>query len=368
MKQNRLKYCLGETLSTLLPILAALVVGGFVILAIGENPIMTYGVLLQKSLFTYDGLMKTLHYAAPLVLTGLAIAITFKANIYNMAVEGAAVLGGFCAAVVGFSIHGIGGPAHIALCLVAGIAAGVLYTAVPAMLKAYLNVDEMVVTLMLNYALAIVLQFFAEGIFKDPKSGYVSTYAVSSDAMFQKMFNSDLTPFFFLAMGVFIFFFFVFKKSKLGYEITAMGYNPAFSEAAGMNVRQKIILIMLISGALSGLAGGGFMLSEKYRYTLDFSGDPGLGWEGMLIALVGRKDPIGILIAAVFFAALNTGSDYVDMFTNVPKNIVGVLQGIIILFVSFRIADAKFNFSGRFKNRFKHRKIRGSSLAEEKVV
>lgn len=357
MEKNKLRYYLRETLSTLLPILAALVVGGFVIMAIGEDPITTYSVLLQKSLLNYSGLMKTLHYAAPLILTGLAIAITFKANIYNMAVEGAAVLGGFTAAVVGFSVHGIPAPAHIAFCLFMGIIAGVLYTAVPALLKAYLNVDEMVVTLMLNYALAIVLQFFSEGILKDPKSGYVSTYAISSDAMFHKLFGSTLTPFFFISIIVFIFFFFVFKKSKLGYEITAMGNNPIFSEAAGMNVRRKILLIMLISGALSGLAGGGFMLSEKYRYTLDFSGDPGLGWEGMLIALVGRKDPIGILIASIFFAALNTGSDYVDMFTNVPTNIVGVLQGIIILFVSFRAADAHFGIIAKIKNGFQ--KARG---------
>ena len=353
MEKKKLKHYLRETLSTLLPILAALVVGGFVILAIGEDPITTYGVLLQKSLFTYSGLMKTLHYAGPLILTGLAIAIAFKANIYNMAVEGAAVLGGFSAAVVGFSLHGLSAPVHIFLCLLIGILAGVLYTAIPAFLKAYLNVDEMVVTLMLNYALVIVLQYFTEGgALKDPKAGYVSTYAVSPDAMFQKLFNSDLTPFFFISIIVFIFFWFVFKKSKLGYEITAMGNNPAFSEASGMNVRRKIILIMLISGALSGLAGGGFMLSEKYRYTLDFSGDPGLGWEGMLIALVGRKDPVGILIASIFFAALNTGSDYVDMFTNVPKNIVGVLQGIIILFVSFRAADAKFGISAKLRDKF----------------
>jgi len=90
----------------------------------------------------------------------------------------------------------------------------------------------------------------------------------------------------------------------------------------------------LISGAVSGLAGAGFLMSEKYRFTLDFSGNPGLGWDGMLIALLGRHSPIGVLIVAVFYAALKTGSEYIGLFTNVPKDIVGVIQGILILFLS----------------------------------
>ncbi|CDZ23889.1 inner-membrane translocator [[Clostridium] cellulosi] len=341
-----------NVLSTIIPIIAAFIVGGIVIAAIGEDPLTTYGVMIQQSLFSYDGILKTLHFASPLILTALAIAVTFKANVYNMAVEGSAVLGGFFAAVVGFSVTGLSPVAHITLCLAVGVVAGVVFTIIPALLKAYLNVDEMVVTLMLNYALVIVLQYLAEGVFKDPSSGYVSTYTINNSAMFQKLFDSNLTSFFFIAIAVFIIMYFVFKKSKLGYEITAMGFNSEFSEAAGMNVRQKIIIIMLISGALSGLAGAGYMMSEKYRYTLDFSGNPGLGWTGMLIALVGRKNPIGILIAAIFFAALQTGSDYVDMFTNVPKNIVGVVQGIIILFVSFQLVDMKFHITDKIKAKF----------------
>ena len=352
MEKSKQKAAVRNVLSTVIPIVAAFVIGGIVIAVIGEDPIATYGVLIQQSLLSYAGLMKTLHFAAPLILTGLAIAITFKANVYNMAVEGSAVLGGFAAAVVGFSLHIQMPVLHIAVCAAAGIAVGVLYTLIPALLKAYLGVDEMVVTLMMNYAVAIVLQYLSEGVFKDPKSGYVSTYAIDKSAMFNKIFNSNLTPFFFVTLVVFVLIYFLMKKSKLGYEITAMGLNPEFAEASGMNVRKKIIILMLISGALSGLAGAGFMMSEKYRYTLDFSGSPGLGWEGMLIALVGGKDPIGVLVAAVFFAALQTGGDDIDLYTSVPKNIVGVLQGIIILFVSFKILDAKFGIVDKLKRKF----------------
>ena len=257
---------LKRTLSTILPILAAFVIGGIIIAVIGEDPIDTYAVMIGNSLFTYAGFMKTLHFAAPLILTGLAIAITFKANIYNMAVEGSAVLGGFFAAVLGYSLPISSPVLHIGICLLAGIAVGMVYTLIPALLKAYLGVDEMVVTLMLNYAAAIILQYLSEGVFKDPTSGYVSTHAISTSAMFPKLFGSTLTPFFFIALIAFAALFIVMNKSKLGYEITAMGFNSRFAEAVGMNIRRKIIVIMLISGALSGLAGAGFMMSEKYRY------------------------------------------------------------------------------------------------------
>ncbi|RCX20009.1 nucleoside ABC transporter membrane protein [Anaerobacterium chartisolvens] len=338
---------LSNIYSVLVPVIIALSVGGIVIAAIGENPFLTYQVMIQKSLFSTRGILKTLHFAAPLILTGLAIAITFKANIFNMGVEGAAVLGAFFAGVAGFSIKGVNPVLHVTLCLLTGILAGMIFTLIPAILKAYFKVNEMVVTLMLNYVVAEIVKFLAQGVFKDPTSGYVATYAIAESAMFKKILGSDLTLFFLIAIFVFGILYIVFKKSKLGFEITAIGKNPEFSEAAGMNVAKKIISIMLISGAVSGLAGAGFLMSEKYRFTLDFSGSPGLGWDGMLIALLGGNSPVGVLIAAILYAALKTGSEYIGLFTNVPKDIVGVIQGILILCLSVRFVNQRSNVAGR---------------------
>ena len=139
----------------------------------------------------------------------------------------------------------------------------------------------------------------------------------------------------------------VMKKSKLGYEITAMGKNFEFAEATGMRVSYKIITLMLISGALGGLAGAGWMLEDQYRYTLSFSGSPGLGWDGMLIALLGRHNPIGILIAAIFYAALKTGADSINMYTSVPKEIIAMIQGLIVLFLAVQFFSEKFHFFRR---------------------
>ncbi|MEG2571172.1 MAG: ABC transporter permease, partial [Clostridia bacterium] len=250
-------------------------------------------------------------------------------------VEGQMLLGAVFAGVVGFSLN-LPPLLHITVCLITGMVVGVLFALIPAILKAYFKVNEMVVTLMLNYVAIEFAKFLAQGVFKDPAAGYVSTYAIHESAMFKQLFGTSITWFFFIALLVFLIMYVVMRRSKLGYEITAIGKNPEFAEASGMKVSKKIMIMMMISGALSGLAGAGFLMSEKFRYTLDFSGVPGLGWDGMLIALLGAHNPIGIIVAAIFYAALKTGSDYIGVFTNVPKEIVSVIQGILILFLSVK--------------------------------
>lgn len=347
-KQNIAK----QTLNTLLPILCAFFVGGIIIACIGENPLKVYGLMLQNTLFQWNGFLKTLHFAAPLILTGLAIGITFKANIFNMGVEGQMLGGAFIACVLGFSLKGLSPVVHIGICLLAGVLCGMVLALIPALLKAYFRVNEMVVTLMLNYAIIEILRVLSQTIFRDPASGYVATPPVAGSAMLNRLGGTSLTLFFPMTILVFVLMFLVFNKSKLGYEIKSIGRNPEFAEASGMHVARKIVVMMLISGALSGLAGAGFMLSEKFKYTLDFSGTPGLGWDGMLISLLGGHSPVGILIAAIFYSALKTGSDTIGIFTDVPKEIVGVIQGLLILFLSIRFLDEHTMVFSRIKAKF----------------
>ena len=326
--------------NSVLPVILAFAFGAIVIAAIGESPLETYGVLIRKSLLTEKGFMNTLHYASPLILTGLAIAITFKANLYNMGVEGQMLLGGFFAGITG---------AYLKIYFLVAIICGMLFALIPAILKAKCNVNEMVVTLMLNYAVSKTLEFLTTGVFKDKSAGYVATPTIKEDVMFKRFGASRMTMFFVIAMIILVIMYFVMKKSKLGYEITAIGKNPEFAEATGMNVGKKIIIMMLISGALSGIAGAGWMLSDQFKYTLTFSANPGLGWDGMLIALLGGHSPIGILIAAIFYAALKTGSDSINMYTAVPKEIVAIIQGMIILFLAVKFIGDKTSVFGRFK-------------------
>lgn len=350
MQKASKKLMLGPKLAnTVLPVFLAFLIGGIIIAVIGENPFTVFGIMLGKPLFTLKGFGNTLHYASPLILTGLAIAITFKANIFNMGVEGQLLLGGFFAGIAGASIQ-TGSPVlHKLLCMLIGMACGMLFALIPAFLKAYFHVDEMVVTLTLNYAMIKVLEYLSTGPFREDGSGYVCTPTIRETAMFSRIGNSRITCFFLIALLVMCLMAFVFKKTKLGYEITAIGLNPEFAEACGMRVQRKTIILMCISGAIAGLAGAGQMMSEAFKYTLSFSGTTGLGWDGMLIALLGRHNPGGILLAAVFYSALKTGADNINMYTAVPKEIVGVLQGLIILFLAVRFFNEKFALTESFK-------------------
>lgn len=336
-------------LNSALPVLAAFILGGVIIAMIGGNPFLTYLQMISMSLFEPSGLMRTLHVAAPLVLTGLAIAITFKANIFNMGVEGQMLLGGFFAGIVGSKLENLPPVLHITICLLVAMLCGMLFALVPAILKAYFHVNEMVVTLMLNYAAAEFLIFLSEGIFRDQSAGYVATPTVLASAMFNKLFGTDLTPFFFIAALAFAIVLFVIRRGKLGFEIEAIGKNIEFAEATGMMVRNKIITIMLISGAISGLAGAGWMMSERFRYSLSFSGAPGLGWDGMLISLLGAHSPLGVLVAALFYSALKVGMSKIELFTTVPKEIVSVIQGLMILFLSVRYLKQNQQIKAYFK-------------------
>ena len=325
-------------LNSVLPVLLAFVIGGVIILLLGENPFETYAIMLEKSLFTAKGFAYTLHKASPLILTGLAIAVTFKANIFNMGVEGQFLLGGFFAGIIGTALP-TASPVLLKLaCLAAGILCGVGFALIPAFLKAYFHVNEMVVTLMLNYAMVKILEFLSTGVFRDLGSGYVATPTIPEAAMFTRIGNSKLTFFFFIALFVFVIIYFVMLHSRLGYEITAIGKNPEFAEAVGVKVYRKIIVI---SGALAGLGGAGHMLSDQYKYTLSFSGTPGLGWDGMLVALLGGHHPVGVLGASILYSALKTGSDNINFYTDVPKEIVAVIQSLIILFLAVRFLSEK---------------------------
>jgi general nucleoside transport system permease protein len=325
-----------KAINTVVPVLIAFAIGAVVILLAKENPLNIYFILFDRSLFRLPGLLKTLHYAGPLILAGLAIALSFKAGLFNMGIEGQIISSGFVVAVLGYQLRDMPSITLIPLLLIIGIAVGVLVALLPAFLKARYNVNEMVVTLLLNYAIVQVLEYLTSNVFRDPASGYVSTNMIGQSAIISRLFGTKLTLFFFIVVVVFILFYFIFNRSKLGFEITAMGKNRFFAEATGMQIQKKIMIIMLTSGALAGLAGAGWMLSEKFAYTLDFSGTPGLGWDGMLIALLGSHSPVGILVAAIFYAVLKTGSSNIAIFTSVPAEIIVLLQALIVLFLSLK--------------------------------
>lgn len=351
-----MKTLLSELLFPLIAVLAAFIIGGFIVLAIGDNPIEVYRLLISSAFglfdalgnFTWDNWGYTLFYATPLIFTGLAVALAFKCGLLNIGAEGQLYIGAFAAAWVGITFAKMPGLVLIPMAMLAAMLAGGLWGAIPGVLKARFGSHEVINTIMLNFVAVGLVSYLTQSRYKTPGDPIMQTVPISDHAHIAR-FSTLLSPFginfpqriplnlAFLVALLACFLVWVFLwKTKWGYEVRAVGMNPSAAEYGGINVKRQIVLAMALSGALAGMVGIGEVLGYRYRYYHDFS--PGYGFTGIAVALLGRNHPVGIVLAAILFGALIRGGLFVDIFTdNVSKDLVQVLQAIIILFVAMEM-------------------------------
>lgn len=350
-------------INIVLPIIFALAVGSVFIALTGKNPLKVYSFLVKQAFFSEIGILHTLSNATPIIMTGLGIAICFKAGMYNMGIEGQMYMGAFVAAYLGFTLTGLPPMLHVPICIVGGMLAGMLYSIVPSVLKAKFHVDEMVVTMMLNYVAQIFTKYLTNGPFYG-FTGFPATVFIEESAKLSR-FNSKVafTPAFFIALACVLVFYIIYRKTKLGYEINAMGKQLYFADSVGMRVDKKIIIIFLIAGAVSGIAGATEVLGVHYRFISGFSANPGLGWDGMLVALLAANEPIGIVFAAILFGALKYGGTTLQTFMGVSNDTIGIIQASLILFLSIRFIKTDSNFAYRLESLFA--RLKGNRAAKE---
>lgn len=338
-------------LASIMPVLFAFIIGGLLILASGNSPIEAYKALFQGALVGKGNIYSTLFSSTPLIFTGIATAIAFKANLFNMGVEGQLYMGAFAAAYAGFTFTGLSPILHVAVALLFAVAAGCLFALIPGLLKGFLNVNEMVVTIMLNYVAILFTTYLASYPFKAEGAGFAATDLIAESAYLPRfMKSSQLNGSFIIGIITVIIVYYIFKRTKLGFEIESIGKNLDFSEAMGMHVGKKAVLIMLISGAIGGLAGAGEVLGVHHRFISGFS--PGYGWDGMTIALLGKNNPLGVLAAALFFGVLKNGGSTMELMIGVPRSIINIIQGLIIFFLAVDFISNKYAFKEKLRKRF----------------
>ena len=318
-------------LSPLAAIVVALAIGGVFIAAIGQNPLEIYAVMLHESLATGYGLGQTLFRATPLMFTGLAVALGFRAGMFNIGTEGQLYLGGFAAAMVGATLAGWPSWLLLPLAMLAAAAAGTAWGAIPGVLKARFGSHEVINTIMLNFISFALVAWFGRSVYQ---TATVRTAEIGAGAIIPRL--GDLLPAFkgtpanlsivvALAMaaatGVLLF------RTRRGYELRAVGLNAPAAEYGGISVGGAQIVAMALSGALAGLGGINFVLGYKHFFEQGFSA--GAGFLGIAVALIGRNHPAGVIIAALFFGALS----YAGLVINerVPRELVDILQGLVIL-------------------------------------
>src|SRR5687767_5473426 len=337
----------------LIAVVAAFFVGGILILLVGDNPITAYRLLLGSALSWPDGIGYTLFHATPLIFTGLAVLVGFRCGLFNIGAEGQLYIAAFATAWVGITFATRSAWILVPLCFLGAILAGALWGAIPGVLKAYFGSHEVINTIMLNFIAVALVSYFTQYHYRVPGDPILQSSFVGEGAHIARLGTFipgfperiPLNVAFLLALLCCLLVYLFLWRTKWGYEIRATGSSPTAAEYGGISIKKQIIIAMTISGALAGMVGINEVLGYRYRYYDGFSDN--YGYTGIAVALLGRNHPIGVIISALLFAILQRGGIPIDAFTeHVTKDIVQVLQGIIILFVA---AEALFRGPfGRF--------------------
>jgi simple sugar transport system permease protein len=294
-----------------------------------------YAMLLEGGFGSRLAITETLTRATPLILTGLAAAVAFRARLFNIGAEGQLYAGALAAVAVG-GLHGGSGfeaPAWLLFPLVvaAAMAAGALLLLGPAMLKSRLGVDEVVTTLLMNFIVLLGVSALLDGAMKDPTAmGWPQSVALQDALQLDKLVersrvHTGLLAALALAVALWV----LLQRTTTGFEIRAVGANPGAAGFAGMPVGWVTVKVALLSGALAGLAGAIEVAGRTGYVTLDMS--PGYGYSGIVIAMLAMLNPLGVVAAAVFVAGVLVGADSMSRAVNVPTYIADVIVAVSLI-------------------------------------
>jgi ABC-type uncharacterized transport system permease subunit len=336
-----------QLLAPAVSLLIAAVIGVLVILLVQQSwaDVTDVGAAMWSyGLFNRNSVAFILGRATPLIFAGLAVAIAFKAGLFNIGVEGQYAIGALCAGYVGYQLSA---PTvvHLPLTILAGMAGGVLWAAIPALLKVYRGAHEVISTIMMNFVANAVLLYLLSGALKDPtQRGAIAqqqTPQMEPTAQVGSMvplFNSigfdfrgsaPLTWFFVLAIVAAVLYSLTVRRTRFGFELRVLGTNPRAAEPSGIRSNAMIMKAMLLSGAIAGLIALQDVLGIDDRMKLDYI--RGYGFTGIAIALLGRNSGLGIVAAALLFSFIDRASTGIGLNTDVPKEVTTIMQGVIIL-------------------------------------
>lgn len=313
-------------------VVAGLVAGALLILISGDNPLTAYGGMTEGAFGSSDAIGRTLEKATPLILGGLAVAFAFKAGLFNIGGQGQLLLGAAFAAWAGFDLA-LPTVAHIPLALVVGGLAGAAFGAVAGLLKATRGTHEVITTIMLNFVAANLTDWLVsrDGPWKDPDSGAVarSPHVADSAALPRWGF---LPVGFLVAVAVAVAVWWIVNRSVLGFEISTVGQNAKAATYAGISVVRITVVAMAISAFLAGLGGAIQTQGVNGRFEPGFNS--GLGFDGITIALLARTNALAVIPAALLIGAMDAGSTLMQSRTDVPPEIISVIQGFILFLVA----------------------------------
>jgi general nucleoside transport system permease protein len=317
-----------------------------------DKPVMqTYGAILAGGFGSVFAWTETLTRATPLMLTGLAAAVAFRARLFNIGAEGQ-LYGGALAAIAVGGMHdgaGLSWPiwALFPLMMLAAALAGALLLLGPALMKAKLQVDEVVTTLLLNFIVLLAVGALLDGAMKDPTAmGWPQSVALQTDLELSKIIEqSRLHTGLIFALALAVLVWIVMRFTVLGFDIRATGANAKAAAFAGVNITRTVVLTALLSGALAGLAGAIEVAGRTSYVTLDMS--PGYGYSGIVVAMLAGLHPLGVIGASIFVAGMLVGADSMSRVVGVPTYIADVIVAASLLSMLVALMLAQYRLRWR---------------------
>lgn len=322
-------------------IITAFVVCTVILILFKKNPMVAYVALFKGSLGNSNNFGETLVQVTPLILTGLSVAFAFRCGLFNIGAEGQFIMGALAAVWVGWGLHGLPPVIHVTITIIAAALAGGIWAAIIGWLKVKMGSHEVINSIMMNFIALYFSNFIVLRIL-NVKDKAFSVDILDSAKLWR---FSEALPMFkharvslgiVIALVLAVAAWYVLNKTIKGYEVRAVGFNQHGAEYGGINVGRSIILAMFISGVFAGVAGG--IMTTGLQYRVDsMSGFIGYGMDGIAVALVGANNPIGVILSAFMFGVLQKGGPMMQL-QGIPKEVVGIIQGVIILFVAANFA------------------------------
>ena len=312
-------------------VIIGLLIGAGLIMIAGADPIQAYKTMFQGAFGGKRQITETLLKTGPLLLIGLGLAVAFRARVWNIGGEGQYYMGALFGALVALYLPHWPRPMLLVTMLAAGIVGGALWGLIPALLKIKVGMNEIISTLMLNYIAILFVTYLARGPLQE-RGGYLPMSAqIDAAARLPLISGTRIHVGLFLVALLVPVIYALLWHTPLGFRLRAVGSRASVARYAGYNVEMAILLALVLSGALAGLAGIIELSTLHYRLKAGISG--GYGFSGVLVALLGRMNPFGVAIAALFFAALIVGAETMHVVAGLPPELASAIQAIVVLSV-----------------------------------
>lgn len=332
---KKMRNILSECTSYVIAFILVVLIASVLIVVQGANPIEAFGWMIKGAVGSKSAIASSIRWSTPVIIASTAAVIAQKSGINNLGIEGQLYFGALTTAVCAVYVQG---PALVVMLvsILAGALAGMLYSVIPAILRLFFNIDEMLTSLMLNYAAIQFTEFITMqvmGLDSNTNPDMIATAEMPEGIglfRFMQPYQADIGFFIGIALAVLVYL--LYRYTRVGYEWKLIGQNPEFAKYGGINHISNYMMIFLLSGAVAGVCGAMEMLGPHRRFRTKFSSN--MGWDGIMVALIARNHPIAAIFVSIIWGMIKAGSMNMERMTNVNRALVTLVQALFVLFIT----------------------------------